>query len=118
MKHYYGEIGKDGFPGNVRVEEEGKPTRPLPLRLDLRNASPTGFAWGYAGSGPAQLALALLADATGNDALALRLHQRFKFAQVATWKQSVGWHMSQAAVVALAVALAERAGISGHISND
>lgn len=36
---------------------------PLPLRLDLRSHSPAGFAWGYGGSGPAQLALALLAHA-------------------------------------------------------
>lgn len=33
----------------------------LPLRLDLGNHSPTGFAWGYMGSGPTQLAKALLA---------------------------------------------------------
>lgn len=45
----------------------------LPLRLDLGNHSPTGFAWGYLGSGPHQLALAMLADATGDDQLALKL---------------------------------------------
>ncbi len=28
--------------------------------LQVRNHSPTGFAWGYTGSGPAQLALGLL----------------------------------------------------------
>ena len=33
---------------------------PLPLRLEVRNHSPTGFEWGYAGSGPSQLALAML----------------------------------------------------------
>jgi Family of unknown function (DUF6166) len=59
-------------------------TRPIPLRRrgDLANHSPTGFEWGYAGSGPAQLALAILADATGDGALALSLHQRFKAAVV------------------------------------
>ena len=31
------------------------------LRLDLVNHSPTGFEWGYGGSGPAQLAVAMLA---------------------------------------------------------
>src|SRR5262245_12952424 len=35
---------------------------PLPLRQEIRNHSPTGFSWGYDGSGPAQLALAILAD--------------------------------------------------------
>jgi len=34
----------------------------LDPRLDLRNHSPTGFEWGYGGSGPAQLALALAAS--------------------------------------------------------
>ena len=39
----------------------------LDPRLDLRNHSPTGFEWGYAGSGSAQLALALLADHMRDD---------------------------------------------------
>jgi len=34
----------------------------LPMRLDLVNHSPSGFEWSYGGSGPAQLALTLLAD--------------------------------------------------------
>jgi hypothetical protein len=42
-------------------------SNPLNLRLDLRNHSPSGFEWGYGGSGPAQLALALLADCLGDD---------------------------------------------------
>ena len=77
----------------VHVEEEGKPPRPLPLRLDLRNHSPTGFAWGYWGSGPAQLALALLADAAG-PALAERLYQDFKVERIGRLSQSEGWRMS------------------------
>jgi len=50
----------------------------LPTRTDLVNHSPTGFEWGYNGSGPAQLALAILADFLHNDKLALELHQHFK----------------------------------------
>lgn len=34
----------------------------LPLRLELANHSPTGFEWGYSGSGPAKLALAICAQ--------------------------------------------------------
>jgi len=34
--------------------------RPLDWRLDISNHSPTGLAWGYEGSGPAQAALAIL----------------------------------------------------------
>jgi hypothetical protein len=62
--------------GNAHVEVNG---RPLEWRLDLDNHSPTGLEWGYGGSGPAQLALALIADATGNDERALKQHQDFKW---------------------------------------
>lgn len=53
----------------------------MPLRLDLANHSPKGFEWGYGGSGPAQLALAILADFFGYDREleAIELHQRFKW---------------------------------------
>lgn len=56
--------------------------RPLPLRLDLWNHSPTGFEFGYGVSGPAQLALAILADCCG-DELAVAYHQPFKWAVIA-----------------------------------
>lgn len=55
--------------------------------LALRSHSPTGFEWGYAGSGPAQLALAILLDATDDPALALANYLEFKFQVVARW-----WH--------------------------
>lgn len=51
----------------------------LPPRNDLVNHSPDGFAWGYGGSGPSQLALALLAHHFGDDGLALRYYQQFKW---------------------------------------
>jgi hypothetical protein len=44
----------------------------------LFNHSPDGFSWGYGGSGPAQLALAILLDFTGDSDLAVYLHQTFK----------------------------------------
>ena len=46
--------------------------------LALRQMSPNGFSWGYAGSGPAQLALAILLDYTRSVALAEQLFIRFK----------------------------------------
>ena len=61
------------------VTVDGKPLNP---RLDLYNHSPTGFSWGFGGSGPAQLALAILADCLG-DKEALKLYQSFKW-QVVT----------------------------------
>ena len=59
------------------LNESGQPEA-LCLRLDLVNHSPTGPEWGYLGSGPAQLAIALLADATGSDAYAMAMGQWFK----------------------------------------
>lgn len=50
----------------------------LPLALNVCNHSPDGFNWGYMGSGPAQLALALAVDVMAERELAQRIHQRFK----------------------------------------
>jgi hypothetical protein len=55
--------------------------RPLNPRFDLANKSPTGFEWGYEGSGPAQLALAMLAYELGSP-VALRWFQDFKRAHI------------------------------------
>jgi hypothetical protein len=63
--------------------------RPLSLRLDLWNHSPTGFEFGYGGSGPAQLALAILADCCG-DELAVTFHQPFKWAVIARFPADGG----------------------------
>ncbi len=38
----------------------------LPWKLQIRNHSRTGLEWGYPGSGPAQLALAIIFDAYKN----------------------------------------------------
>lgn len=71
----------------------GKPitTKPLSPRNDLVNHSPDGFEMGYAGSGPAQLALALLADALESDEQAVALHQDFKRETVAHWTTDAVW---------------------------
>lgn len=95
MKEYRGHRDATGT-GIVEVIEGGV-SRSLPLRLDLENHSPTGFEWSYGGSGPAQLALAILADATGDDELAVRLHQPFKWRHVATLPK-VFWAMNESVV--------------------
>jgi len=56
---------------------------PLSESLKLRNHSPTGFEFGYGGSGPSQLALAILLDCVG-EKLALGFYQDFKFQFVST----------------------------------
>lgn len=67
--------------GGCLVTADGVQLNP---RHDLRNHSPDGFNWGYGGSGPAQLALALCASVLGNDRNAQLVYQAFKWAWVST----------------------------------
>ncbi len=62
-KTYIGRRFEDGCEVYVKTED-GK-RYPLSLRTEIRNHSPTGFNWGYGGSGVSQLALAILADRYG-----------------------------------------------------
>jgi hypothetical protein len=91
MKTYTGERTGDGCA--VVVSDTGG-SRALPPRLDLRNHSPTGFEWGYGGSGPAQLALALAADVLGDDEAALGVYQRLKFRVVGRLAEG-GWTLTE-----------------------
>ena len=76
--HYIGQRREAvGGARVIRVEANGTRS-PLPPRNDLHNHSPDGFNWGYAGSGAAQLALAICADILRDDHLALSLYQEFK----------------------------------------
>ncbi len=52
--------------------------------LKIRNHSPDGFQWGYGGSGPAQLALAILLDLTDKNR-AQRVYHDFKDKYVSHW---------------------------------
>ena len=87
--------------GRTEVTVDGQP-----LAHIVRH-SRTGFAWGYGGSGPADLALSILADFLGERPTpqqvregrcrCWRLHQDFKWAFVAALDQAAGWtiHGSQ-----------------------
>ena len=66
-----------------KVMMDGTPLDPR-ISQKLRNHSRDGFAWGYGGSGPAQLALAILERMTSNRDVALRWYQDFKWAVIAT----------------------------------
>ena len=52
--------------------------------------SPSGFEWGYGGSGPADLALNILYEATGERDFAARNHLDFKRDHVASLPQEGG----------------------------
>lgn len=67
------------------VRVDGRELSPRPS-LHVWNHSPDGFSWGYHGSGPAQLALAILLAAGQSPLAASALHQHFKREFVATWK--------------------------------
>jgi uncharacterized protein DUF6166 len=87
VKRYQGGRSLDG----AVVTVDGRPLAP---RYDLKLLSPTGFEWTYEGAGPAQLALALLADHLGDDARALALYERFMRSVVAELDNS--WELSSA----------------------
>jgi transcriptional regulator with XRE-family HTH domain len=59
-----------------RVWLDGQEITPA-KSLAVFSHSPSGFAWGYGGSGPAQLALAVLLELVDKKT-ALRWHQEFK----------------------------------------
>lgn len=63
------------------------------------NHSPDGFEWGYGGSGPAQTALAILMRYLPTD-IAVRHHQEFKWAMVATLEQGKDFVLTENEVLA------------------
>ena len=100
MKQYAGR--REGYAAIVTVDG-----RRLNSRLDLWNHSPSGFEWGYGGSGPAQLALAILADHCGNDEQALNFYQRFKWAVIAELPYR-GWTLTSDQIDQVLRSLRER----------
>lgn len=82
--------------GGLVVTKDGKLLSPKPSQ-ELRNHSPD-FQWGYGGSSPAQLALALLLDATDNPGLAVKTHQNFKSTFVAGWDEK--WEITTEEILA------------------
>lgn len=91
MKEFVGTRDANG----ARVSVNG---RALDPRLHIRNHSPDGFNWGYGGSGPAQLALAMLAEVAG-DQVAERWYQEFKFAKLCNLAEST-WRITDAEIMA------------------
>lgn len=75
-------VGSRTRSGDLWVWLDGK--RLTPERSQkLRNHSPDGFNAGYLGSGPAQLALAVLLECGFSDEAALQSYQKFKADHIA-----------------------------------
>lgn len=58
----------------IKVTVDGENLDP---RTDIRELSSNGFEWGYVGSGPYQLALAMLADHFDDDEMAMGNYRSF-----------------------------------------
>lgn len=93
MKSYKGTCTPHGM--NWQVTVDGKLLKP---RYDLRNHSPDGFSWGYSGSGPAQLSLAILADCT-DDETAMKYYQDFKAAVIARFDMNEPFELTDKRVL-------------------
>lgn len=72
-------------PGRVYAMSQGGYWTPVYMRKAAHYHSPSGFNWGYGGSGPAELARHLLVHATGRRGLMERpdLYQAFKAEHIA-----------------------------------
>jgi hypothetical protein len=93
--------GHTSGPEVVYVERDG---RRYPLPHYVRH-SPNGFSWGYAGSGPAELARCILADYLSLKPLGVQrgfygrddipeidsVYQKFKSSVIATLRQGQAW---------------------------
>lgn len=104
-----------GNPRTLAVDVTGDNVKAQPLepRLDTVRHSDTGFAWGYHGSGPTQLAFALIADAllleAGDDKAKrehalLRasnpiLYSQFKARVVGLWPRDGSFEITSAEVL-------------------
>lgn len=94
-----------GHYRKAHLRVTGPAGRILPMRLKWRSHSPTGFEWGYEGSGPAQLALAILAEATGDKDYTLAHYQAFKRAYVASLHRIKPWTLRWSEFDAIMVSL-------------
>jgi len=90
MKIYYGKrLGPRELSSDVKVivseqHDDGVECLIRPLKHYIRH-SPTGFEWGYAGSGPADLALSILWDYLGEEPYR-SLYMDFKWDFVSGWQ--------------------------------
>jgi hypothetical protein len=93
MKVYRGTRDAGGV-GHVYIAEADKPDRLLDPRTDLFKHCLTGLDWGYSGPGPAQCALAMLADALDDELRAVRVHAGFRFQAITALPRHLPWELT------------------------
>lgn len=81
----------EGCGATSQVTFNGQPLNPC---FPMCNHSPTGFSWGYGGSGPAQLAFALAMHRLQNTTHAQRLYQLLKLGIVARLPFNQDWSLT------------------------
>ncbi len=93
MKIYrgYSDQGDASGPVSVVVDQEGR--EPYKLRHMIVH-SPSGLSWGFQGSGPADLALSILADYLG-EAAAIPAHDRYDHAIADSIQETAAWLLHQ-----------------------
>lgn len=82
----------------------------LPPCNEIVNHSPDGFEFGYSGSGPSQLALALCVDALADTARALNVYQRVRDMKIANVEGDEGTFTADEIESAAARVEAQRSG--------
>ena len=90
------------FSREVLIIEESRNTWILrPDRSQaLKNHSPDGFNWGYSGSGPAQLVLAILLEVTNDEEIALRYYHDFEQQVIAAIpSQETDWEIEENKII-------------------
>lgn len=80
---------KSGLDCVVELDNESYHTKlSLEKSLEIAKHSPDGFQWGYSGSGPAQLAAAILYEITDDVELSRSYYELFKHDHVSQWEDT------------------------------
>ena len=91
--------GTKGHEVKKRLMPDGEVTAlPVEPSLLVAEHSPDGFSWGYNGSGPAQLSLAILLDITSDPETARKFAYDFLSDFVSGWQD--GWGITSDIVLA------------------
>lgn len=94
----------------VKIGDEKPYKLSITRSLKIWNHSPTGFECGYGGSGPAQLALAILLDVTGDEDVSNYWHQAFKGDIIARLPNDKEWEIKESEVFAWLRVIQKRQG--------
>ncbi len=108
MKTYHGYRTEEGHAILFRRRDGGL-TEPIDTDRLARRLCPWlvgGPEWGYAGSGPALLALMLCLDATGDPEMSLRTYPGLMWSRVRGWLTR-GWEITDDAICAFCQAVDE-----------